>query len=486
MIDRATWSRRAFLAAAGAAAGTLAVAEKAAAKRTSTPGELPFADLPNFCAHEHWGSFDAIGHLPEGFRADVEPGALPKRRVTVLDLVLDPYFGGWLSSGGFNVQKALENAVSPPRLGSSGGDTASPGGADVFSWWGHDPRAVFNALRPALEKHFMTGVFQCTRRGTMRLHKVDLGTLRLDDWIEADAAIGCAYSDIFAWYASAMARMNFRGLIRPMQPEFYFREDTGAAAQAEAAFTRSVLRIDPFLKMWKEQDPRRDWLAQQTGIDPVDAATWRAFLQAIVERAAARGAVGIKQLQAYSRNLAFPARDDAPVVWRGELDTEHVQVFQDWVVNACCALAHERRWIHQVHVGTNNLDESTPLPLEGLARRYGNMPVVMIHCWPFLKEAGWLAKMVPNIYIDTCWQPVLNPRFLHDSFEEWLNYVPWHKIMLSHDSTSVEMAAGSALFTREALEEALRRQRRRGLSRRLAEEAAAGLLYGNAERLYGD
>jgi predicted TIM-barrel fold metal-dependent hydrolase len=86
------------------------------------------------------------------------------------------------------------------------------------------------------------------------------------------------------------------------------------------------------------------------------------------------------------------------------------------------------------------------------------MNIVMIHCWPFLKEAGWLAKFVSNMYIDTCWLRVMNPFYLQEALAMWLNYVPAHRIMLAHDSTHVEMATVSSLFTREIMAESLIRQ----------------------------
>src|SRR5882724_10464022 len=61
---------------------------------------LEFSGLPNFCSHEHWGSIDSIGRVPEGFRADMEPGARPTRRTGFMDLLLEPYFRGWLTVGG--------------------------------------------------------------------------------------------------------------------------------------------------------------------------------------------------------------------------------------------------------------------------------------------------------------------------------------------------------------------------------------------------
>ena len=66
--------RRTFLLATSCAAAPLTT--------------LEFSDLPNFCSHEHWGRIDSIGTVPEGFRADMEPGARPTRRT------------GWLAKVG--------------------------------------------------------------------------------------------------------------------------------------------------------------------------------------------------------------------------------------------------------------------------------------------------------------------------------------------------------------------------------------------------
>jgi hypothetical protein len=50
----------------------------AAAVVAAPRSSLDFSQLPNFCSHEHWGSIDSIGTFPGGYRADIEPGAVPK------------------------------------------------------------------------------------------------------------------------------------------------------------------------------------------------------------------------------------------------------------------------------------------------------------------------------------------------------------------------------------------------------------------------
>jgi len=431
---------------------------------------LGIDDLPNFCSHEHWGSIAAIGPAPDenGFRADTEAGATPSRQVRIWDLVLDPYAGGWIHATG----------VNPFAVGRDRGEP------DLVAWWDKEPEAAFAAIAPHLERQLFTGVFQCLRQGLRFLHDIDIATLALPDWQAADKAVGQSYADVFAWYARAMEKARFSALIRPVHPEFYVREETSEGAARERAFTDTIMRIDPLLDLWKQDSPRRDTLADLTGVDPVDAVTWRAFITKLFDLAAEGKTTGIKQLQAYTRTLCYEETDDTAVTWRGDLDPDQVKAFQDWVMHECCKQAHERGWPHQMHIGTHNILESSPMPLEPLARRYPRMSIVMIHCWPFLDEAGWLAKHIPNMHIDTCWQPVLNPQFLRQSLMTWLNYVPTHKIMLAHDSTSIEMAVGSSRFTREILAEALERQGC-GVDASWRRQAAGDMLHNNAVRLYG-
>jgi predicted TIM-barrel fold metal-dependent hydrolase len=429
---------------------------------------LDFSTIPSYCAHEHWGSISAIGMAPEGFRGDVERGALPRRQVNLFDILLDPYFGGSLANIGLYPQiNTLINMQRVPNLTPD----------EVVRAW--------QALQPILSASSLTGTFQCIRRGLLQLYAVDI--MEADDAgiLALNAAIGAHYGDMFGWYQQAMAQLSFSDLIRPVHPEFYTRSDSTAAATAESAFTRTVMRIDPLLDLWPRECTRRDNLAATVGVEPGDAATWRQFIQRLFDLAANHGALGIKQLQAYSRSLEFLPRLDSEVRFRGDLDPAEVRTFQDWVVHACCVQAQERGWPQQVHVGTHNITQSSPMPLLALAQRYPRMAIVQLHCWPFLEEAGWLAKQVPNVYIDTCWLPILNPAYYRQALEGWLNYVPTDKIMCSHDATSVEMAAGSVLFVREMLAECLAAQgRMHKLNIKTVYDIAARLMHDNAVGVY--
>lgn len=433
-----------------------------------TPVEFPLDSLPLFCAHEHWGSLASFTTTGPGFRADKEAGAEPVRRTDVWDVLLDPYFGGMLATAG----------VSPDTA------AAAAGHAGMRAWWEKEPDAACAAFVHCMQGLRLSGAFQCLRRGMLVLHNVDIAALDRHSLEAADQAIQEAYADLFSWYAAGMARMQARYVIRPVHPDFFIRR--GPAAGREAALMRPILRIDPMLDWWQDACPARDRAGAWCGEDPGDAPGWRCFLARLCERTGELGNTGIKQLQAYSRTLDFDSPSDAEVRFRGDLSQEERRVFQDWIVQECCRLAHERNWPHQIHVGTHNLAQSSPLPLQSLAQRYPGMKLVLLHGWPFLAESGFLARQFPNVYLDPCWLTVLNPEFLQRALREWLGYVPANKIMLSHDATSIEMAAGSAWMTRRLLGEVLMdRLESLDLCPDSLIAGAKGLLHNHAVHVYG-
>jgi hypothetical protein len=424
---------------------------------------------PNFCGHEHWGSVPSIGTVQEGYRADVIAGALPRRRTTLVDLVADPYLYGNMLAAGDTSREAL----------------ARRGADDLWTLALEDFPEAWSLLFGWLVNHEPTGAYRCVRRGIRRLYGVTLEEAGWEELRRANERVERNYSGLFGWYAEVMEETHFSGLVRPVHPEYFFRCDDEQSARREREITLPILRIDPFLDMWTEASVRRDALSELIGVEPGDAPTWRRFLLALFDRCRVYGNVGIKQLQAYRRILDFPNPGDREVRFRGELSPGEVKRFQDWVVNECCKLADDAGWSHQLHVGTHNLPDSSPVRLGDLARRYPDMNVVLIHCWPYIDESAYLAKTLANVYLDTCWQPVLNPDFLVSALRAWIGYVPSDRILCSHDSTSVEMAVGSAAYTREILGKVLEEKAESlDLNDRQTDELARRFLADNAERLY--
>ncbi len=438
--------------------------------RKETPG-MNLEHIPSYCTHEHWGSLASFGMTPEGFRADVVRGAVPERRTGLFDLILDPYFNGWLAGAGLDIGAVARDAGVPSLHGAPSDDVAR----------------CWRALRAHASTFSMTGIYQALRLGLRSLYGADMALGSDGIVVQLDRKVGEAYFSLYSWYETAMKKARLIKPIRPVHPEFFWRFDDAGDRSGEARVFRPILRIDPLLELWPESCPRRDALAELTGADPADAASWRKFLGALMDRAEKYRCVGIKQLQAYSRNLDFRPVADSDVVFRGALSETERLAFGNWVVNECCKLANDRGWPHQIHTGTHNLPNSNPLPLAALAQRYRRMPLVLLHCWPYLTEAGWLAWQNPNVYLDGCWMPVINPAYLQEALVRWLGLMPRTKVMCGHDSTSVEMAVGSVQLVREAVGAYLGEAVARGvLDEGSANEAAHDLLHRNAERLYSE
>lgn len=416
------------------------------------PDEL--ASIPNFCTHEHWGSISSIGHAPGMFNADMMAGTLPNLPTGLFHLLVDPYMSGNLHGTGIDPGKFYTGEESVVDLAA------------------------------LLEENKLTGTFLTTRLGIEHLYGVRLNLDNPSVMKELNDSIEANYSHLFDWYENTMQRVRFTGLIRPVHPEFYFTIDN-EDARHELGFTRTVMRIDPLLSFWEDPE-RKEKLFDRVGEEARDAASWRVFLEKLITLARERGCVGIKQLQAYRRHLDFEKPGDGQVKFSGKLTEDERIIFQNWMVNECSRLAHELKWPHQVHVGTHNLPQSNPLPLQKLARNYPKQKIVQLHCWPYQREAGHLAKTSPNVYIDTCWQVVLNPEFLRESLAQWFHYVPLNKITMGNDSTSIEMAVGSSLISRTILMESLDQRFSAwyaGGQKKM--ETAYDLMHNNAVDVYG-
>jgi len=472
LLSTVKMDRKEFLST-GVILGTAAFAPGCSSQQSGRISEAisnDLSDIPICCSHEHWGSIFNIGYRPEGFVADLLPGALPARKTTLVDLLLDPYLTGNLRGNGIDPLDFKDGQNSVNLMEKS----------DL------EPVETFKTLIQPLKNFRLKGTYQSIRMGVNFAYGYDIHAFDPDQLRIADIVIGENYRNMFSWYEELMTKAALSDLIRPVQPEFYFGDFDTGPAQKEMSFTLTVLRIDPFLDFWKETNDRRDNLACKLEIDPVDARSWRDFLEKIFSFAAEHSCIGIKQLQAYMRSLEFSTVSESDVRFRGDLSDKEVKEFQDWIMHTCCELANQRKWPHQIHVGTHNHPDSNPLPLETLAKMYPDQKIVMLHCWPYLEESGFLAQAYPNVYIDTCWQPVLNPYFLRQSLDTWLGYIPLNKITMSNDSTSVEMATGASLITRKVLASALTKQKESaGLSQGEVREIAAQLLHNNAVEIYG-
>jgi len=139
----------------------------------------------------------------------------------------------------------------------------------------------------------------------------------------------------------------------------------------------------------------------------------------------------------------------------------------------------------QVHCGFGDSDlhlwRSDPSYLKPLIERFRETPFVLLHCYPYVREAGWLAHVYGNVWFD------LSLTIPHVSqpaqaLRDALELAPVSKLLYASDAARTpELYWLAARWWRRALAEVLPELLPEGE----AEEDARLILRENARRLYG-
>jgi len=138
----------------------------------------------------------------------------------------------------------------------------------------------------------------------------------------------------------------------------------------------------------------------------------------------------------------------------------------------------------QVHAGFGDSDLFLPSVQPGylkpLIERFRDTPFVLLHCYPFVREAGWLAHVYGNVYFDLSLTipHVFRPA---EMVRQALELAPVSKLLYASDAARTpELYYVAAKWWREALAEVLTE----ALSPREAEVAGRQILRENALALY--
>jgi len=210
------------------------------------------------------------------------------------------------------------------------------------------------------------------------------------------------------------------------------------------------------------------------------------------------GAIAIKSTMAYIRDLNFEnvAKADAEKVFNKDLDKasqDEKRVFQDYMMHLVCQKCAEYKLPIQIHTGIqagnfNTITNARPTLLTNLFQKYPDVRFDLFHAgYPYIQEAGVLAKYFPNVYLNACWLAHISPSAYKRGLNEWLEVVPSNKILawggdhgiLEHSYASLKLAKG-------LISEVLATKVATGyFSEKIALSVAERIVGGNAIELYG-
>jgi uncharacterized protein len=227
----------------------------------------------------------------------------------------------------------------------------------------------------------------------------------------------------------------------------------------------------------------------------VDANGFASAFQArLAERT--RDAVGVKSIAAYRTGLDLEPKRPAeaevtPAAWRWLSGSKRLAdpVLQRFLIWS----AVDRGLPIQFHVGLGDSDldmrACDPLALMGLLREIepSGVPVTLLHNYPFHRNAGYLAQVFANVYVDVG----LATHNVGDRatalIEETLELTPFGKFLYSSDAFGLpEFYFLSATLFRRGLKAVLDSGIADGAwSADDADRIARQITSGNARRVYG-
>jgi predicted TIM-barrel fold metal-dependent hydrolase len=242
---------------------------------------------------------------------------------------------------------------------------------------------------------------------------------------------------------------------------------------------------------------RLEAVAEQVVADGVDAAGFaEGFVDALATATAQ--AVAVKSIVAYRHGLdidpARPSTDDvreAAKQWLTEGDS--ARLTHPVLLRFLLWCAIDRGLPIQVHTGFGDRNlrfaRANPALLQPFieAAEPSGVPIVLLHCYPYHREAGWLTHVYPNVYLDLGLTMSYVGAQAAAVLGEYLELAPFGKVLFSTDAYGLpELYCAGATQFRRALDSVLRRWAREGLvSAADTERIAHAIGAGNARRLYG-
>jgi predicted TIM-barrel fold metal-dependent hydrolase len=159
---------------------------------------------------------------------------------------------------------------------------------------------------------------------------------------------------------------------------------------------------------------RLEAIAESIAEAGVGAAEYAEAVARAVEDAVRSGAVGTKTVMAYRTGFDIDHRRPraeevakAAGAWLTEVArTGGARLTDPTLIAHGVWTALDQHVPLQVHVGLGDTDldlhRVDPLLLTPLFRASESIgtPIVLLHCWPFHRQAGYLAQMFPHVYFD--------------------------------------------------------------------------------------
>jgi uncharacterized protein len=229
-----------------------------------------------------------------------------------------------------------------------------------------------------------------------------------------------------------------------------------------------------------------------------EAQSARELLATIEENLCRSEALGLKTVIAYRGGLAVPLDPSEEEIERAFVaeKSAEVRVRQPALLGAlllvALRVAGRTGKPLQVHTGFGDEDLHLPATNPALLKPLLDHPlaagvrVVVLHAYPYVRQAGWLASLYPNVLLDLSLAIPLTAHAAEYILSEALELAPWSQLLYASDGfIGPELFVLGARRFREALAGVLEDLiGRKFLVVSEAEALAEAVLEGNARKTY--
>jgi predicted TIM-barrel fold metal-dependent hydrolase len=205
--------------------------------------------------------------------------------------------------------------------------------------------------------------------------------------------------------------------------------DPAELAELSGARTYVIARLETIVEQLADEGTAADEFA-------------RAVADAVA--AASKHSVGLKSIAAYRTGLDLPTRPPsafevtrAAAAWlRLRAETRCRLTDRTLILSALWAGVDSGLPI-QFHTGFGDADENlhraNPVLLTEFCRAVSS-PVVLLHCYPYQREAAWMAHVLPNVYFDVGLAATYAGDRARTLLAEALELAPFAKLLYSSDA----------------------------------------------------
>ena len=294
------------------------------------------------------------------------------------------------------------------------------------------------------------------------------------------------------YLALLVERANVRGLVIDYgfpAEDSYSQEETAELFKDTPCQLKFVLRLESLIERLIPEADSFDVLLDRFTAELTDMRG--KGISALKSIIAYRTGLEIERTPAGAASRAFEGVRD-----RAERDGGRVRIASkpilDFLVLTALEMAAEQRVPVQIHTALGDPDvyllKANPLQLRSVLQdeAFKDAPLVLLHCFPYLREAAYLANLYGNVYVDLSMTlPALGYTSAR-GLEDVLGIAPASKLLYGSDAPGLpDYFWLGAVVWRDALGGLLADwTEHRGLPSAEAEGLAHMVLHENAEALY--